>query len=216
MGREMIATIMARRQDRGPLHPEKIIDPASLPYAPGRWRGNLPHIFKDGCSYFVTFCLFDAGKRRQHLKGATTSSGAVENVAAWSDFNSDAGSCLLKTSEVASIVEDALLHFQGQRYALSAWCVMPNHVHVVVTPYPGHVLPDILHSWKSFTAHRINAILGREGRLWEEEFFDHLVRNERDFEKFVRYTEENPVNAGLCALPEDWPFSSARYRERQT
>jgi REP element-mobilizing transposase RayT len=212
----MIGTIMARQKHREPLHPESIIDPGSLPYAPERWRGNLPHIYKEGCSYFVTFCLFDAVKKRQQLKEPTASSDAAENVAARSDLRSDAGCCLLKTSEVASIVEDALLHFQGQRYSLSAWCVMPNHVHVVVTPYPGHVLPDILHSWKSFTAHRINSVLGREGRLWEEEFFDHLVRNERDFEKFVRYTEENPVAAGLCELPEDWPFSSSRYRERRT
>ena len=206
---------MAHRHNRGPLHPEKIIDPGSLPYAVERWRGNLPHISKEGCSYFVTFCLFDAVKKRQQLKGATASSDATENVAARSDLRSDVGSCLLKTVEVALIVEDALLHFQGQRYALSAWSVMPNHVHVVVTPYPGYALSDILHSWKSFTAHRINALLGRKGRLWEEEFFDHLVRNERDFEKFVRYTEENPVAAGLCERPGDWPFSSGRFHDQQ-
>ena len=120
------------------------------------------------------------------------------------------GSCLLTVSKTASIVENALLHFQGERYALSAWCVMPNHVHVVVTPFPGFSLPSILHSWKSFSAHEINNALGRKGRVWEEEAFDHLVRNELAFDKFVSYTEKNPVTAGLCHRPEDWAFSSAR------
>lgn len=91
---------------------------------------------------------------------------------------------------------------------------MPNHVHAVVTPYADHSLLDILHSWKSFTAHKINRRLGRSGRVWQQETFDHLIRSPESFEKFVRYTELNPVEAGMVARPEDWPFSSARYRER--
>ena len=103
-----------------------------------------------------------------------------------------------------------MLHFQGDRYALSAWCVMPNHAHAVLTPYSSYGLSEILHSWKSYSAHQINKILGRNGKLWEEESFDHLVRNERAFEQFVAYTENNPVAAGLCDCPELWLFSSAR------
>ena len=117
--------------------------------------------------------------------------------------------------QLAAIVEGSLLHFQGERYALSAWCVMPNHVHVVVTPFSDHSLSRILHSWKSFSAHEINRLLGNTGSVWEEESFDHLVRNERELERFVHYTESNPVTAGLCERPEDWKFSSARFRDQQ-
>ena len=95
-----------------------------------------------------------------------------------------------------------------------AWSLMPNHVHLVVTPYSGFTLPKILHSWKSYSAHEINKALAREGNVWEEEAFDHLVRNERALSKFVDYTENNPVAAGLCERPEDWAFSSGRFRVR--
>ena len=105
-----------------------------------------------------------------------------------------------------------MLHFQGERYALSGWCVMPNHVHAVVTPYADYSLSQILHSWKSYSAHQINKTLGRNGKIWEKESFDHLVRNEKAFEAFVVYTEANPVVAGLCDKPEDWYFSSSRIR----
>jgi len=120
----------------------------------------------------------------------------------------------LKEPAVASIVEDSLLYFQNDRYLLSAWCVMPNHVHVVVTPNHDHSLSRIVHSWKSFSAHEINRLVGRRGTVWEEEMFDHIVRDEKSMERFVKYTEDNPVAAGLCERPELWSFSSARYRDR--
>jgi REP element-mobilizing transposase RayT len=119
---------------------------------------------------------------------------------------------LLKRPEIAEIVEGALGHFQGNRYDLHAWVVMPNHVHAVLTPFEGHSVSDILHSWKSFTASAINRSLGRSGKLWQHESFDHLVRNHDSLIRFITYTENNPVAAGLCQHPEDWPFSSARFR----
>ena len=118
------------------------------------------------------------------------------------------GSCVLRDPKVAEIVQKALLHFEGDRYRLSAWCIMPNHVHVVLTPLGEHGLSDILHSWKSFTSNKINKVIGRKGALWERESFDHLVRTTAHFEKFIAYTEKNPVEAGLCKRPEDWPFGS--------
>ena len=74
---------------------------------------------------------------------------------------------------------------------------MPNHVHAVLEPINGHELPDILHSWKSFTSKEINRILGSRGELWEAEYYDHLVRNEKDFNAQVEYVLTNPVRAGL-------------------
>ena len=119
---------------------------------------------------------------------------------------------MLARADVAEVVQNALRFFHTQRYDLAAWCVMPNHAHAVVTPLVPHTPSGILHSWKSYTSHRINDTLGRLGTLWERESFDHLIRSVDDFEGFVSYVENNPVVAGLCEKPEDWPWSSARFR----
>ena len=207
---------MARDKNRTPVHPDRVVDPRSLPCATPRWRGNLPHIYKEGCTYFVTFNLSDAVPKHLLQRRRIEAGDNPETVAKELDPSPSAGNCLLRDSRAALVVENALLHFQGERYALSAWSVMPNHVHVVVTPFCGLTLPKILHSWKSYSAHEINRVLSRTGCVWEEESFDHLVRNERALDKFVFYTENNPVSAGLCERPEHWPFSSARFREGQS
>ena len=118
------------------------------------------------------------------------------------------GSCVLRDKKIAETVQMALLCFEGERYKLSAWCIMPNHVHVVVTPLEENKLFAIVHSWKSFTSNKINKALRRKGVLWERESFDHLIRTPAHFEGFITYTEENPVKAGLCKHPQDWSFSS--------
>jgi REP element-mobilizing transposase RayT len=118
-----------------------------------------------------------------------------------------AGSCVLRRPDVARIVQDALRHFEGARYHLLAWTIMPNHVHVVFTPLGAWACHAILHSWKSFTSQQIGKLLGRRGTLWARESFDHVVRSPRDLERFVTYIEQNPVAAGLCADPADWRFS---------
>ena len=132
----------------------------------------------------------------------------IEEIIEQSERPLIAGSCVLRNERIARIVQDALLHFEGERYSLAAWCVMPNHVHVVVAPIGRHRLSRVLQSWKSFTSKQINKVLGREGTLWERESFDHLIRTAEHFGKFVEYTESNHVSAGLCKRPEDWPFSS--------
>jgi putative DNA methylase len=160
----------------------------------------------------VTFCLEDAVpehvRKRRSLKNETD----TDVIAGYSEPPIREGVCLLNLPESARVVEDALLHFQGQRYDLHAWVVMPNHVHVVVSPHDGFALSGVLHSWKSFSANQINRMLGRKEKLWQAESFDHLVRSEDAYARFVAYTEQNPVRAGLCSKPDDWLFSSARYR----
>ena len=196
-----------------PAHPSRIVDPRSTPFAPITGRGVLPHIYKDSCTYFVTFCLADAGR----IKGAgrTRLSGETspERLAELLDVTPAEGRCLLGDPGPARIVEDVLLKEQGEGYALSAWCVMPNHVHAVVTPLDPRGLTRILQSWKSVTAHRINRLLGRHGSVWQRESFDRLVRDANAFEKYVAYTENNPVAAGLAGEVGEWPFSSARFRQ---
>jgi REP element-mobilizing transposase RayT len=164
----------------------------------------------------VTFCLADAVPNRLKRNKELEETAEPMNIAEHFDLDPSIGSRVLIRPDIAEIVESAMLHFQGQRYALSAWCVMPNHVHAVVTPYADHPLSKVLHSWKSYSAHEINNKLRREGSVWEQESFDHLVRNERSFEQFVHYTESNPVVAGLCNGPEEWPFGSARYRTSES
>jgi REP element-mobilizing transposase RayT len=122
------------------------------------------------------------------------------------------GERLLADPRAASVVQDAFLHFDAVRYRLHAWCVMPNHVHVLATPLERWSLSALIHGWKSFTAKAINAELTRKGRVWAEEYFDRAIRDDAHFETARQYIEENPVKAGFCRRAEDWPFSSAGAR----
>jgi putative DNA methylase len=119
------------------------------------------------------------------------------------------GEAFLTSPKVANIVRTALLFFDGTRYRLHAWCIMPNHVHALMTPVGGYAHSSIVGSWKSYTALDINRLLQREGKVWFQEYFDRKIRNERHFEAARYYIEQNPVQARLCEKAEDWLFSSA-------
>jgi REP element-mobilizing transposase RayT len=125
------------------------------------------------------------------------------------------GQCWLSKPTVAQIVASAVNYFQGQRYALHAWAIMPNHVHVVVQPKESHSLSQILRSWKTFTAVQANRLLKRRGAFWQTESYDHLCRNESEREACCRYTTMNPVKAGLCKDPRHWRWSSAFIQESE-
>ena len=124
------------------------------------------------------------------------------------------GACWLSKPEIAGLVAGALQHFNGQRYELSAWVVMPNHVHVVVWPMPGHTLSDILHSWKSFTSKAANKLLCRTGEFWQKKSFDHWIRDDAERARLAAYVENNPGKARLCKASEDWKWSSAHERRQ--
>jgi len=110
--------------------------------------------------------------------------------------------------EIAGIVRDAMVYRAGREYELHAWVVMPNHVHMLVTPLRG--LPEIMHSLKRFTAREANRVLGLTGRaFWEDESYDRLVRNDVEFGRIAGYVEMNPVQAGLCRSAEEFRWSSA-------
>jgi len=96
------------------------------------------------------------------------------------------GTCQLAQPEIAELVADALQHFDGERYLLGSFVIMPNHVHALVRPVMGHELSKILHSWKSFTATQANRRLQRTGTFWQEESFDHIVRDEQEPLRFTR------------------------------
>lgn len=130
-----------------------------------------------------------------------------KRIAAWLDRGK--GECYLSDRRIAELVENALLHFDGERYRLLSWCVMPNHVHGMIETMPGHPLDKVLHSWKSFTAKEANRILKRRATFWQTEYHDRFIRDDDHYGNVLRYIEFNPVIAGLVAKPEDWRWSSA-------
>ena len=118
------------------------------------------------------------------------------------------GSALLHNPRAGKIVEDAILFYNGKKYELHVWCIMPNHVHILITPLEGFTLTSIVRPLKSYTSKCIHEALGGSGRLWQPDFFDRLIRNGEHFERVARYIEWNPVKAGLCDDPALWPLSS--------
>jgi REP element-mobilizing transposase RayT len=190
----------------------EFVDPRTTPFAPMRCRGELPHLYKDGGSYFVTFRLWDAvAPHAARIDGRTLHTPSAERIAALSEPPLRRGSPILARPDLAMMVQECLRYFDRQRYLLTAWCVMPNHVHSIFTPLAGYNPSDILHSWKSYTAHQAQRLLGTRGAFWERESFDPLIRSLDQFEAFVCYVEQNPVQAGLCRFPEAWPYSSRGY-----
>jgi REP element-mobilizing transposase RayT len=188
-----------------------------------RSRGYLPHWEGEHPIYFVTFRLADSLPRslvlqlrrhRESTKKVTPATEAGAGRARARDLDgvlgtaehcldSGLGECHMRDSRIAKIVADAIQHFQGTRYNLLGWCVMPNHVHVVFAPLGENKLDTILHSWKSFSALMANRLLRRRGIFWQREYFDHLVRNERSLLKILHYVKENPMRAGL----PNWPWA---------
>lgn len=176
---------------------------------------NLPHWEQAGCTYFVTFRLADSLPQaelkklteekeiwlRHHPEPWTVEEWKAYHrrftarVQRWLDAGY--GSCALKDPEIGRIVESALHYFDGDRYFLDKFVVMPNHVHVLFMPIGGHRLESILHSWKSFTANRINKRLNRSGTFWMDESFDHVIRSWEYLERFREYVRQNPEKAGL-------------------
>lgn len=114
----------------------------------------------------------------------------------------------LKDPDVADLVARTLMFFDNERYRLDAWAIMPNHVHTVLTPFEPYNLAKIFPSWKSYSSNRANAILGREGTFWEREYYDRIVRDERDLADTIEYVLANPKKAGL----KNWPWTSAGWK----
>ncbi|MDE0208009.1 MAG: DUF1156 domain-containing protein [Candidatus Tectomicrobia bacterium] len=127
-------------------------------------------------------------------------------------LNQGHGACALNRPEAAALARDALRQFDGDRYHLHGWVVMPNHVHVLATLRGDNTLSGVVDAWKSYTAHRHNPIRGGSGAFWSADYFDRFMRDEEHFAATLDYIHWNPVRAGLCAEPGDWQWSS--YREQ--
>jgi type I site-specific restriction endonuclease/REP element-mobilizing transposase RayT len=191
-------------------------------------EGNLPHWRQEGATYFVTFRTADSlpqeklqswsAERDEWLKINPEPHSTEQKREYWLKFperiqhwlDAGYGQCILARPDARQIVVDALRHFDGERYKLSAWVVMPNHVHVAVTPLGTHELSDILHSWKSFTSKAINKLSGTTGVFWQKESFDHIVRSPESLELIEVYILATPerlqpgtysVETASCRFP---------------
>jgi type I restriction enzyme R subunit len=107
------------------------------------------------------------------------------------------GQCLLKRPELAKIVADSLLHFDGERYRMGDFVVMPNHVHLLAAFPTLAAMKEQCDSWLHFTAFQINRAINEKGKFWQQEPFDHLVRSPNQYEYLRGYIADNPRNAGL-------------------
>jgi REP element-mobilizing transposase RayT len=204
-----------------PHFPKSKPPPASI-----RSRGYLPHLEIPGATYFITFRLADSIPKpylRRLESECNIAIGTLnrynscdnphQHAKAWKIINrysrtleryldESHGACHLKDPQVADIVAGALQFFNSERYELHAWCVLPNHVHVLCVPGEGFVLGKILHSWKSYTAKEANKVLGRTGTFWSREYYDRIVRNEKQYGKCLEYVMGNPAKSGL----QDWKW----------
>ncbi|MCD4747743.1 MAG: restriction endonuclease subunit S [Thermoanaerobaculales bacterium] len=178
--------------------------------------GNLPHWRQECKTYFLTFRLADSLPKavsekirherehwlrtnpKPHSKVQRTEYYRLFSEVLDAKLDAGLGSCVLARPGVRSILRDALYYFDGERYFLHDWVIMPNHVHVLLTIKPGSELSKVVHSIKSFTAKTINVLLDRTGPLWQKEYFDHIVRNVASFERLRTYIAENPrgLNSG--------------------
>lgn len=122
----------------------------------------------------------------------------------------------LRIPAVAQIVCDGLHNRDGKTYDLIAYCVMPNHCHIVLTPLP--IEPDsyqplsrIMHVLKGYSAHEANGVLKRQGKFWQAESYDHFVRDGAELERIIYYVVNNPVKAGLVDDWDQWPWTYWKY-----
>ena len=186
-------------------------------------RGYLPHFDGGELAQTINWRLADSLPqtvlkrwKNELAENLSANAEAVLRRRIESYLDQGYGNCALKDKRVAGMIQKSLLHFDDQRYRLSAWVLMPNHVHILVTPDASWSLPKIMKSLKSYTAHEANKILGRSGQLWMEDYFDRYVRDERHFRNAISYIEYNPLKAGLCKKARDWKFSSAWFRNSKS
>jgi putative transposase len=212
-------------------------------------RRHLPHWDVEGHPSFITACLegsisaaglkrirqyrveLDARSRPDQLSATEWERRKDKLLFALVDDLLDHHSSVqhLADERLAKIVQNAFLHFAGQRYTLLAFVVMPSHHHWLFLPDERWAVEAlrrsagsggrqrtpremISHSIQSYTATMCNRIRGESGAFWQTETFDHWARDEAELYRIIEYIERNPVKAGLVLRPEDWPWSSARPR----
>jgi len=202
------------------------------------YRRHLPHIQPPGATLFITFRLagsIPAETLQQLLEEQERTEKRLARIGdpaerarqahrmrrhmfGKSDKALDSAECgpfWLRDGRIAALVAESLHHLDNRRYTLEAFCIMPNHVHSVFTPLEKgdgtyYSMSSIQHSLKRHTALHANRILERKGDFWQHENYDHVVRDEREFNRIVAYVLNNPVSAGLVSTPAEWKWSYCR------
>jgi REP element-mobilizing transposase RayT len=185
-------------------------------------RGYLPHRDRKLLVQSVTFRLADSLPQSilrrlqvelERLPDNERESWRRQEIEKWLDAG--IGCCALKHPEFAVEMVNSLKHFDGERYHLIAWCVMPNHVHVLIEAIAP--LPKTVQGWKSFTARwaitknsELDLQIPNRRQLWMREYWDRFIRDSAHLNNIVNYIEQNPVKAGLRQEATEWPYSSAR------
>jgi len=191
------------------------------------YRRRLPHIQIAGSTYFVTFRLKNSlpkdalerlAEETERIKELPKDETEIEYRRWFGKFDDYldqviCGEPFLKNGQVADLISESVHYRDGKVYDLLAFCIMPNHVHLVFMPLEKvkgvfHSLAEILHSLKRHTARHSNLILGRSGTFWQDESYDHIVRNEKELERIIKYVLNNPVKAGLVeTLSSGGPYT---------
>ncbi|RYG35126.1 hypothetical protein EON81_13615 [bacterium] len=178
----------------------------------------LPHWTQDGGAYHVVFRLADSIPKslaeEWHVEREAFDRGQALSPAEKARYRylhtervqrallESHGACALRSPEAAFKVVELLRNRDGIDYDLVAYAVMPNHVHVLVKPRKERNLADMVQAWKSVSARRINALVGKQGELWQSEYYDHLIRDESDLHRVIDYIKSNPGrSAGLDDVP---------------
>jgi putative transposase len=202
------------------------------------YQRNLPHYQPKGATLFVTFRLAGSLPREflnelaeqsksenediDHIKDLRMRNEAMykfqkKQFAKWDaqlDANVHGPSWLIKP-DIANIVSEAIRYRDGKVYNLIAYCIMPNHVHMVCTPMflqeEVLSLARVMQSLKGYTAWKANKVLGLKDNFWQHESYDHVVRDDAELERIVNYVINNPVKAGLCETWDAWPWTYCIY-----
>jgi putative transposase len=203
-------------------------------------RGHLPHYYPNDAVFFITFRLTGSLPRsaiRDIRDDLNMHNKRLQKKLDWEHRFTNYDRALEKAKQNSQWLLDkraadkvaSAIHYQdGKDYDLAAYCIMPNHVHVVFgigdhgifeTIEQTHTLSDkkisqIMHSLKGYTSKEANRILGRSGPFWEDESYDHVIQNDYELERIVSYILDNPVKSGLVENREDWKWSYSRFHTR--
>jgi REP element-mobilizing transposase RayT len=212
--RRVYETVAQKRHWAGPVEPAEAAAAEASGSKGWNTRGFLPHYDQPGTLQMVTFRLADAlpASRRYEWETLFTLQDEREQRTKLEEYlDRGHGECVLRQPAVAAAVEEVFLCFDGRRYRLAAWVVMPNHAHLLFELWDVP-LGQLLKAWKGTSARAANRVLGRSGTLWQEDYWDRFMRDEEHFRKAQHYIEWNPVKAHLVPQPEQWAFGSANPR----
>jgi REP element-mobilizing transposase RayT len=201
------------------------------------YQRHLPHWQPAGATFFVTFRLKDSlpcevvvslkeerERERRNLAKLTEDQRDNQNYideqrgfARWDAFldKAEFGPRWLLQPEVAEVVREALNYRDNREYTLFAFCIMSNHVHAVFEPLQQsdsseRSLHTIMQFLKGYTGNKVNSILARTGPFWQDESYDHVIRDQEELQRIVHYVLGNPVKAGLATDWQEWPWSYCR------